>query len=45
MARSVTPMIHVPDVCTTVKWYKTIGFRVDGTNEEDGELLKAFLSG
>ena len=37
-------MVHVPDVRTTVEWYETIGFIVDGTNEEDGELNWALLS-
>ena len=38
-------MIHVPDVLSTVEWYKNIGFTVDNTygNEGDG-LSFAILS-
>ncbi len=38
MARSVTPMIHVPDVAATVDWYEKLGFSVEDSNEEDGVL-------
>ena len=44
MVERVVPMIHVPDVRATVEWYKTIGFSVTGTNEEDGEMDWAVLS-
>jgi uncharacterized glyoxalase superfamily protein PhnB len=37
-------MIHVPDVRATVDWYRSIGFSVVNTNEEDGELNWAVLS-
>jgi uncharacterized glyoxalase superfamily protein PhnB len=37
-------MIHVPDVRQTVEWYKSIGFDVVNTNDEDGELDWAMLS-
>jgi len=40
----VVPMIHVPDVRATADWYGTIGFSVDRTNEEDGEMDWALLS-
>jgi uncharacterized glyoxalase superfamily protein PhnB len=38
MSQTVVMMIHVPDVRATVEWYKSIGFEVIGTNEEDGEM-------
>lgn len=31
MAKSVVPMIHVPDVRATVEWYQSIGFNADAT--------------
>ena len=37
-------MIHVPDVAATAKWYTSIGFRLLGQNEEDGEINWAKLS-
>ena len=43
MTQTVVPMIHVPDVRTTVEWYASIGFEVIRTNEEDGELNWAKL--
>jgi uncharacterized glyoxalase superfamily protein PhnB len=44
MARTVTPMIHVPDIRATIEWYKSIDFTVIGTDEEYGELHWAMLS-
>lgn len=44
MVQKVVPMIHVPDVRATVEWFKTIGFEVTGTHEEDGALSWAALS-
>ena len=44
MARSVTPMIHVPDVAATVEWYRKLGFQVVDSNTEDGVLDWAMLS-
>lgn len=44
MPEKVVPMIHVPDVRATAEWYKTVGFTVTGTNEEDGEMNWAALS-
>jgi catechol 2,3-dioxygenase-like lactoylglutathione lyase family enzyme len=44
MAEKVVPMIHVPDVRAAVDWYQILGFRLDGTNEEDGEMNWALLS-
>ena len=31
-------MLHVPDVRATVDWYASIGFIVNGTHEDDGEM-------
>jgi len=44
MAQRVVPMIHVPDVRATAEWYRTIGFKVERTNEDDGEMNWASLS-
>ncbi|MEO8200284.1 MAG: VOC family protein [Gemmatimonadota bacterium] len=44
MPRNVVPMIHVPDVRSTVAWYETLGFTVEGTNEDDGEMNWARLT-
>jgi catechol 2,3-dioxygenase-like lactoylglutathione lyase family enzyme len=40
----VVPMIHVPDVGATVRWYATLGFNPIRQNEEDGEVNWALLS-
>ncbi len=37
-------MIHVADVRATVDWYTSIGFKVIGQNEEDGEINWAKLT-
>jgi uncharacterized glyoxalase superfamily protein PhnB len=39
MAQSVIPMIHVPDVRTTVEWYTRIGFTLTGSYEDACEGL------
>ncbi len=44
MSQTVVPMIHVADVRATVDWYTSIGFKVIGQNEEDGEINWAKLS-
>jgi uncharacterized glyoxalase superfamily protein PhnB len=44
MPQDVVPMIHVPDVRATIEWYRSIGFKLLGTNEEDGEVNWASLS-
>ena len=44
VANKVVPMIHVPDVRATVDWYKTLGFTVTNTFDEDGEMNWALLS-
>ena len=43
--QQVVPMIHVPDgqVGTTVDWYRSNGFSVLSTFEEDGALNFALL--
>lgn len=37
-------MIHVPDVGATVRWYESVGFKVEGTNASDGVVDWAVLS-
>ncbi len=37
-------MLHVPNVRATVEWYTSIGFKLVGQNEDDGELNWAKLS-
>ena len=44
MAKKMVPMIHVPDVRATVAWYEAVGFTLNGTNEEDGEMNWALMS-
>lgn len=44
MAKKAVPMIHVPDVRAAVEWYEGLGFTVDRTHEEDGEMSWALLS-
>src|ERR1700749_4616012 len=44
MSQTVVPMIHVPDVSATVRWYVSLGFKLIRQNEEDGETNWAKLS-
>src|SRR6266436_65714 len=44
MSQTVVPMLHVPNVRATVEWYTSIGFKLIGQSEEDGELNWAKLS-
>ena len=44
MPEKVVPMIHVLDVTATMNWYTSIGFKLLGQNEEDGEVNWALLS-
>lgn len=47
MARSIrhsAPMIRVPDVAATLDWYKSIGFKEAGRNEDDGFVNWGMLS-
>lgn len=44
MANKVVPMIHVPDVRSTVAWYEDLGFTVLRTHEDDGFMSWALLS-
>jgi uncharacterized glyoxalase superfamily protein PhnB len=39
MAKTVTPMIHVPDVRAAVDWYRQIGFDVTHTYDDSGDGL------
>jgi len=36
--RNVVPMIHVPDVRAAAEWYASIGFTIERTNSDDGEM-------
>src|SRR5262249_52784082 len=42
--RHSTPMINVPDVGQTIDWYKSIGFKEIGRNEDDGIVNWGALS-
>lgn len=44
MTQKVVPMIHVPDVRATAKWYQDLGFTVAGTHEDDGFMSWALLT-
>ncbi len=45
MIEKVVPMIHVPNVRTTVEWFQSIGFKVTDTYDDGGEGLSfAILS-
>ena len=37
-------MIHVPDVRATMKWYESVGFTIESTNECDGVIDWAMLT-
>ena len=39
-----TPMVHVPDVAATAAWYRSLGFEVLQTAEDDGETSWALLA-
>ncbi|GAA0649610.1 VOC family protein [Brevundimonas lenta] len=41
---TVTPMIHVPDVAATARWYEGIGFEVLATAEDGVETTWAQLA-
>jgi uncharacterized glyoxalase superfamily protein PhnB len=42
--KGVRPMIHVPDVRVTMEWYRSVGFELVSTNEDDGKVDWALLS-
>lgn len=44
MSSRVVPMIHVPDVAATARWYVAIGFVLEATHEDCGEMLWARLT-
>lgn len=44
MGNRAVPMTHVPDVAATARWYAAIGFTLDGTHEDCGEMLWARLT-
>ena len=36
MPKTVTPMLHVPDVEQTLRWYESIGFAILDSGKDDG---------
>lgn len=44
MTTRAVPMLHVPDVAATARWYASIGFVLAGTHEDCGEMLWAHLT-
>jgi uncharacterized glyoxalase superfamily protein PhnB len=44
MTHRAVPMIHVPDVAATARWYVAIGFVLDRVHEDCGETLWAHLT-
>lgn len=44
MTSRAVPMIHVPDVAATARWYETIGFSLAGTHVDCDEMLWAHLT-
>ena len=44
MAARVRPILHVPDVSATIEWYKSVGFTLVRTNEDEGKIDWALLS-
>jgi uncharacterized glyoxalase superfamily protein PhnB len=43
MKRSVTPMLHVPDIDATIRWYESIGFEALDAGKDDGDTVWAML--
>ena len=43
MTRRVTPMLHVPDIDSTLRWYESIGFRVVDVGKDGGETMWAMM--
>lgn len=41
MTNRAVPMIHVPDVAATARWYAAIGFSLEAQHEDCGETLWA----
>jgi uncharacterized glyoxalase superfamily protein PhnB len=37
-------MIHVPDFRATIDWYRSIGFELVGTSEDEGQMDWALMS-
>lgn len=44
MTSHAVPMLHVPDVASTARWYETIGFSLTGSHVDCGEMLWAHLT-
>ncbi len=40
---TVVPMISVLDIAASIDWYKSVGFEVTGTHDDDGEMNWARL--
>ncbi len=43
MLDRAVPMLHVPDVAATVRWYEAVGFALEGQHHDCGEMLWAML--
>jgi uncharacterized glyoxalase superfamily protein PhnB len=43
MTPNVTPMIHVPDIDATIRWYECIGFTALEVGKDDGDTVWAML--
>lgn len=39
----MVPTLHVPNVAATAEWYQSIGFVLDGTHVDGGDMLWAQL--
>jgi uncharacterized glyoxalase superfamily protein PhnB len=44
MGKTVTPMLHVPDVERTMRWYESIGFTLLDSGKDDGDTVWAMLA-
>lgn len=41
---TTSPMLFVPDLRATMQWYQAVGFRLESTFEDGGELIFARLT-
>ena len=44
MQTRLTPMIRAPEVSATIDWYRSLGFAVVDSHEDDGEVDWAMLA-
>lgn len=44
MSPRIVPMIHVPNVQEAMEWYARIGFVLEGTSVDDGQVTWAAMS-